>query len=255
MKKVLIGLIVIIGLVALGLSMSLNSIIESGVETVGSEVTGTAVQLDSSNVSVFSGSGSLKGLSVANPQGFSAPNAFTLGEISMTLDTATVLDDTVVIKSVRVVNPSVVYELAKKQTNLDALLANVQKNTGGSSGSSGDSSGGSQSEASAKKVIIDELLVTGGRVEVRMSSMQNAVATANLPDIRLTGLGRDKGGVDPKEVMGLLFAEFKKATVEAVPNPARLLKNALEDSTEQVGDKLRSTGEAVEDKVKGLFKK
>ena len=259
MKKIFIGLVIVLGLAVLGLSLSLNSIITTAVEKVGSQVTGTEVALDASDISVFSGEGSLRGLSVANPQGFSSAKAFSLGEISVRMDTSTVLDDVVVINSVRVVNPTVVYELGKKRTNLDALLANVQANTPGSGTTSGSAEsggqGGSGEGASAKKVIIDDLLVTGGRVDVRMSSLNDALVSASLPEIHLTNLGRDTGGVDPEQVLRQLVAQVQKATVQAVPNPAKLLKNALENPAGKAADKIRSTGEAVEDKVKGLFGK
>src|SRR5436190_18164188 len=65
MKKIIlivtaIAAVCLIALVVI-LILSLGSIIKKGVETVGPQITRTEMKLDGANVSVFSGSGALKG--------------------------------------------------------------------------------------------------------------------------------------------------------------------------------------------------
>ena len=80
-----IVLLVVIGLGAVWFYM--DQIIKEAVVRAGPEVTGTEVSLDSASLSLINGSGSLTGLKVANPEGYKSPEAFSLGAISMKVDT------------------------------------------------------------------------------------------------------------------------------------------------------------------------
>ena len=70
MKSILkVGGIMVLLIVAalVLLSLSLNSIIKTGVETLGPQITGTPVTLEQANLSLLSGQGELEGLLVPNP--------------------------------------------------------------------------------------------------------------------------------------------------------------------------------------------
>ncbi len=88
--KVLAGLGSLLVLILAGSLFYLDSIVQQAAVRVGSQVTGTAAELDSASVSLFSGELSLAGLRIGNPEGFSAPQVlFSLGSIELALDTST----------------------------------------------------------------------------------------------------------------------------------------------------------------------
>jgi hypothetical protein len=75
------------------LAFYLNSIIKSGVETIGSLVTGVSVKLKDGDISLVSDKGQLKELFVGNPKGFKTESAFRLKEVKIALDVRSVFSE------------------------------------------------------------------------------------------------------------------------------------------------------------------
>src|SRR6266567_1769011 len=99
MKKLIIrGVVALLVLlvVAVGLSIYfLGSIVKKGVETVGPQITGTEIKLDSATLSLLSGSGKLKGLLVGNPAGFKTESAIKVGAVSVGIAPGSIFSDKV----------------------------------------------------------------------------------------------------------------------------------------------------------------
>src|SRR2546429_3768049 len=136
MKKLIIRVVVVLLVllvVAVGASIYfLGSIVKKGVETVGPQITGTEIKLDSATLSLLSGSGKLKGLLVGNPEGFKTESAIKVGSVSVGVVAGSVFSDKVHVKEVRVEAPEITFEGGLKGNNLSRLLDNVQAATGGS---------------------------------------------------------------------------------------------------------------------------
>ncbi len=125
------GLIVLIAIVVLYFVFSsLDSLIVAAVEKFGSQITQTEVRLKEAKVSVTSGEGALRGLSMGNPKGFKTGNALRLGEISLKLDVGTVTKDPVVIKEIVISAPQVTYEFGPNGSNIDAIKRNINAYVG-----------------------------------------------------------------------------------------------------------------------------
>lgn len=108
MKKVLIGLVVLVVVVAVGVFVflgNLNDIVRAAVEKVGSDMTQTNVVLDEVDIELTSGKGALRGFRVTNPKGFSDDDAFKFDEVSVAIDLSSVRSDPVVIKEVIIKAP------------------------------------------------------------------------------------------------------------------------------------------------------
>ena len=118
MRIVLIAVVVVV-LGAVGALLfvlsSLDDLIQEAVQTYGSEITQAKVSLAEVDIDLTSGRGSLRGLSIGNPAGFDTPSAFELGAISITIDTGTVTDDTIVITEIVIEAPVITYELRSEE--------------------------------------------------------------------------------------------------------------------------------------------
>ena len=83
MQKVIIGvgvvILVLVGVAAVFL-MNINSAVKHGIEVAGPEILGTGVTVDSVDISFLSGSGSIKGLTVMNPEGYKDAAAISIGD-------------------------------------------------------------------------------------------------------------------------------------------------------------------------------
>src|SRR5436305_14914430 len=96
-RVILIVVVVLILLAILSAHFFLNGVIKSGVESKGPKLTKTDIKLNSVSVSVFSGSGKIKGLVVGNPEGFKTPSAISVGNAGVELQPRSLLSDKVMV--------------------------------------------------------------------------------------------------------------------------------------------------------------
>lgn len=211
MKKVLIGVVVVIVLIAAGIywfASNLDSFVKTAVEEYGSKATKTKVTLDSVKLSLTEGKGRLTGLTMGNPEGFKSDSAMTLGEISVALDTASLGSDIIVIKEIDVGAPKVTYEIRQGGSNFDVIRKNVDAYAG-SSGGSGSSEGG-------KKLVIENLYIRDGKVNVSAAALAGKSVGAPLPTIHLKDIGKDSGGATPAEVADKVIKAISSGATKAV---------------------------------------
>jgi hypothetical protein len=204
--------------------LSLNSLVKTGVETVGPQVTKTDVKLGSVSLSPLSGSGQLKGLFVGNPAGYSSPSAIKVGEVRVKLQPKSLLTDTIVIDEIYIESPEITLE--KMGKNLKEIQANVDAMAGG---------GTNDTAKAQKKLIVKDLTVKGGKVIV-------GSVTVPLPDVHLTNIGV---GGKPVTAAGLIN-EILKPTLSNVMNVAG-------EALKKVGQTLENVGKEGVDKAKGLL--
>ena len=151
MKKVLkvavvLVVVLVLGLIAVGLFM--GSIIKTGVATFGPRVAKVGMRLDAANLSILSGSGTLKGVFIGNPTGFNAPSAIQVGEVTVAVKPGSIFSDKVVVQTVRVISPEITL-FGLKGDNLQKILANVQAFS-----SSGSALTNQAGQASTKKIQV-----------------------------------------------------------------------------------------------------
>ena len=267
MKKILIiGAILVVAVVGVGayvLQTSLDSVVKAAVEQIGSDSTGTDVSLKEVEISPTSGYGALRGFRMSNPKGFGDGDAVRFDEVSVTLDVATVLADTVVIKEVVIDKPEVTYAIANNTSNVEEIQKNVNNFAGGGGGSSSGSSGGA---SDGPKFVIENIYLRNGTVAVSAPAMTDESLSAPLPEIHLTDIGKDEGGATSAQVTSEVIAAVVASAKQAVQtvDVDALLKGAgdvageaqqqLEKATEGLGGAGDSAGGAVEEATDSLKK-
>src|SRR5438132_2100263 len=101
MKKFILfgGLTLVVLAIAgyLTLQFFLGSIVKAGVNKFGPGITQTKVELQEANISPLSGVGTLRGLTIGNPSGWSSQNAFHLGTVHIDLEPFSIFHDHIVI--------------------------------------------------------------------------------------------------------------------------------------------------------------
>ena len=252
-KVLSIGVIsvLIIGVVVVAyLWSSLDGLVEAAIEKYGSQTTQTRVEVGGVKLALTSGEGTIEGIQIASPSGFSRPQIFTLGKISVKVDPKTVTEEVVVIDQILIKAPQIFYEINDKgSSNVDVLKSNVKQATGSSSkASSGD---GKQ-----VKLIIRKLIIEEGEVDARIAALGDKDLSANLPRIELTDIGKKSGGATPAEVAEKVANILIKKIGPAVAELG--VQQYLGQSAEEAKAKLKESAEkAIEDKVgdklKGLF--
>lgn len=241
MKKLLaiLGVIVVVGGVLLFVfSKAIGSGIKAGVETFGPEVTQTPITLDAVELSAFSGSGSIAGLVVGNPEGFNTPHSIKLDGFSMKLEPLSLLSEKIVINEIIIESPEFILEtgLGLQKSNIGKILENIESFTG---------PGEADAEASSasKSIQIDLLKITGAKVKLSNKLMGGQVLMVPLPNIELTDIGAEDDGVSMSESLKIVFQAINQGVVSAASNSGKV-----------VGDQLKNVGEATQKSVGGLLK-
>lgn len=263
MKKVLIGLAVLVVIVGAGIFFflgNLNSIVKAAVEKIGSDLAQTEVVLDDVNIEETSGKGTLRGFRVTNPDGFSDTSAFKFDEVSVTIDISTMLSDPIVIKEVVILGPEIVYEFGDSGTNLDRLNKNVQSKAGPKSKSSDDDSEG-------RKFVIENLILRDGKVAVQAPLLNESLALP-LPAIHLKDIGKEGRGATPGDIADQTLEAVLAGASQALSSAnidigaltgaaGEIAKDAQKALENAGGDAAKGADEAVEgagDAVKGILK-
>jgi len=233
-KVVSVILLVIIALVIFVVT-NLDRGIKTAVETIGPEMTQTSVTLSSVDLSLTTAKGSFSGLRVGNPEGFSAENAFTLGEISFAMDAESLATDTIIIESLRIVAPQITMQRADGHSNLDRIQANIASYLGTESDQS-------SAGESGKKFIIRDLRITGGKVSYAILGGKGL--DLDLPDLHLTDIGQsagDSNGVTAAEAAGEIINAIVGAAGKAVSQSGAVkeLGRSLEDQVKEKAGALK----------------
>lgn len=255
-KKIILSILLAIGVLIVGaivyVSLNINSIIKQGIETAGPKVTKTEVRLGSSNVSIFSGEGTLSNLFIGNPKGFTSPSVFELGSISMAIDTDSIAADVIRVKNIAIKAPRITLEVKEKTTNVKELMKNVRSFSAGEGKASAQKDGGKE-----VKMIINELLITEGAVKILVPQIKQE-AKSDLPDIRLKDIGKDKNGVTVGEVSLIVMEELEKAISQSSANPLDEMRSKfgaeLGGKEAELTDKIKKKAGDLGDTVKGWFK-
>ncbi len=267
MKKVLIGVgvvaVVVIGAVAF-LVGNLDSIIKDTVERVGSNATGAKVSLSGVEFSISDGRGALKGLTVGNPSGFKTDYAFDLGGVSVTVNTDQISGELVHIREITIDGPKLIYEVSGDSSNISTIQQNVDayaaKFSGDGSSGASESSGGK-----GPQLIIDDVYIRDGNVNVSAPFLAGKSVGTALPDIHLEDIGKDAngtgGGASPAEVADRIITALTSQITASVSklDIDGLLKTvnenalkSLQGASGQAEGMADEAGKAVEGAAEGI---
>ncbi|WP_138223259.1 hypothetical protein [Nibricoccus aquaticus] len=213
MKIVLyiVGSLVALALVAiLIVSFMLGSIVKKAVNHAGPQITQTSVVLENAKISPFSGKGTLKGLTVGNPAGWTTPRAFYLGEISIDIEPGSITKDTIVINSIIINEPEITFETKITTSNLQDLLKNIQKSSesSGSTSPQPQPSGGDTKPAEPGKEV--KLEVKSFRLEKAKVIVAGGGTSVpvEIPAIVMENLGTREGGLTPEQLATAVIKEI-----------------------------------------------
>ncbi|MEJ2313195.1 MAG: hypothetical protein P8Y85_00090 [Nitrospirota bacterium] len=249
-SKVLIAVIAVVAVVVIGiyfLISNIDSIVKKGIEKYGSEATGTKVTVASVRIGLREGTGTVSGLSVGNPKGFTTSRAFSLKDVSIDLDTSSITKDPVVIDEIRVSAPKVLYEINNSgKANINIIKDNVSSYAGG----------GGPSEGEGKKILIRRLIIEDGEVEINIAALPGKPQSASLGRIELTNVGGE-GGSTPGEIAAQVIRPLANRAIQAAAQAGatRYLGQEADKLKEGASEKLEGLGEKGGEAVKKLFGK
>ncbi|MBT8116009.1 MAG: hypothetical protein KJP04_11530 [Arenicella sp.] len=254
MKKVLIGLVVIIAIVGIAATVlvgKLDQIIADVIEKEGSAALGSKVKVESVVTQLAEGIATINGLSVANPAGYKAASAIQVATFSADVDYENQLVERILINQ-----PIINAELKGTKNNFEDLLANMP-----------------ETEESTEPSSMDDTIITINSFELRKAQI-NLVAdklgerSFVMEDFVLKNL---KG--NPEQISGRLTRELTNHVSAQIKDYAtgeigkilaeeakKKVKQVVDEQIkEKLGDKLGGdlgdklgVGDKLGDKLKGF---
>ena len=254
-RRILKGLlIVVVVLVVLlvGVVLFLGPIIKTAAEKVGPKVLGVPVTVSNVSVHVFAGSFGLQGLRVGNPEGYSTDPLVSLGELRVAVKLSSLLGkDAIEVKEITILAPKFSYEVVKGVSNVDALMAHMQKKEAGAEPAQAEPAKTEPvaEKKEARKVIIDRFECRSGEVSVRAAITLGKAITVPLLPIVATDIGRKSGGTSMADAIQKIFGEIASGLGKAVVGAI----GAVGDVGKAGVDAVKSGAKGVRDALKGLF--
>ena len=235
-RNIFFVVLVVLLLLAAGVyyvGRNLDGIVAGLIESQGSAVTGTSVQVEGVQISLKDAAASISGLTIANPEGF-AGNALELGQFAIQLDAKSLTSDPIIIKGINVAEAHVNVIQEGARNNLQALLDNM---------SSGEQPSEPEPETTedtgpGKKLIIDRLTLSGIGASVTAPD-QEGPREVELPPIDVNGIGRDSNGATPAQVATAVLKPLLEAAIASA-------------AAQTIREK---AGEAVDNAVGGFLNK
>lgn len=230
--------VMLVGLTVLIITLLLGRIVKAGVNTYGPQITGTEVQLADASVSIIGGSATLSGLRIGNPSGWGDGDLASLGHIHLDLDPMSLMGETIVIEDLDIAAPVFRYEAKSGTSNVNELLAYVEKAIGAMGGdgsaSEPDAPPEETGEAAATSIAVGHFGLRGGKVTI---ILPDRTIEATLPDIDMRDLGSPEQGLTP----GQLSMQISKRVLTDIATVAA--KALVQQQVEK----------SIGGKIKGLF--
>ena len=211
-KIALVFLIVLVTIVLLTL-WQIDRVAATATRTIGSALTGTVVDVQSISIRPLAGSVKVKEFTVGNTSDFHNPVAIRVGNLHIAVNTASVLTEKIVVEHLELSGVAIDFEYSlSKGSNLDAILKNVEKNTGADKKQPKQNSGKNQDSAKPQKqVVIRKLILKDSKVTVSSKLLKTTMSIPLLPiEMNDVGEGSDLPGVI-KEVLMRIISEIGKA--------------------------------------------
>ncbi|MDX1916551.1 MAG: hypothetical protein SFT68_01005 [Rickettsiaceae bacterium] len=197
MKKFFLFLLLIIAATLTAIYLYLDILAKDAIEKYGSKSLGVSVKVSSVSIDLIKGQYKIKGLTIANPNGFTSPNLFEISEVDTKIDYRTLFEDVFHIYFIKIENPKIFYEIGSKGDNVK-VLREVSK----------ASSASQTQETKEKRIIIEKFFFN--KAEVTTSIQKVGAKSITIPDIYIQNIGKDKNGITVQNASDQILRELTK---------------------------------------------
>jgi flagellar basal body-associated protein FliL len=257
MKKGLLILLAIVAIIAGGIYYILSGagdLIKQQIEKQGSQYMATSVTVASVELALAEGRLTINGLDVANPEGFSQQNAFSLE--SITLDLGDVTSEPYTVQTLSVNAPEILYEVdASGSGNLLALKNNLMKNLPKSDAPAEPQDGANP------LVIVENVTVSKVRLKLDFANLdtgdlviEQKVYDVELPTFNAGAIGKPNGMPADQVGAAVVNKMLDNIIAQAKEQAKQRLKDAAKDKAmEKIDEEKDKLKDKAKDKLKNLL--
>lgn len=189
---------------------NLDVIVKAAIEEFGSDAVKTSVQVENVEISITEGAAAINGVTIANPEGFSLPQAFSLGEVAVDIDLENTSKQLIAIDAISIAAPQVFYEInAERQSSLNVLKDNLGMGAGASAGTSPGAESSGDSTGTSIKLSIARFEFIDASLHARVVPLKDKTYDLKLPELVLTDLNGTPEQIS-RQVLDRLIDHAKK---------------------------------------------
>lgn len=161
-------------------------------ETLASQVLGTAVSVDAVRLSFLEGRGQIKGLSIANPSGYRAQEAFGLDALTFDLAPLSLFATPILIERFTVERARATYEVNEKGLgNLNLLLERLSQQADGAEPESAQDQ--AETVGPRRNVAVGKISVANTELVLDFESYGKERYEETLPEFHAENVGGAEG--------------------------------------------------------------
>ncbi len=246
-KLLLVGLVLVIVVIGGGVVLLMNAggIAKHGIEKTMSFVLKTDVTVGSVDISWSDGSADIFDMKIASPEGYNSEEAFSFKQARVQIVPSSIQTDTIHIKEIILMDPSITLEQKLSGSNLKQLQKNASRFSSGEKADTQTEETAPEEEGDGKKVIIDLVKVEGTRMQVHSNLLDEPKGVTIAP-FEMTDFGRGNNAITVGQATAKFLTEVLKRTVTA---SADVLPD---DVTEKLGEGLDVLDSTVKEGTKGV---
>ena len=212
MKKLLkfllwtfVGILALVLVLVLTIPLWLGSTVATVATKMAPEYTGTPFVLEGVGINPYTGKYSITKLMLGNPKGYPVPTAFSVSNVKVDVEMASLFSDTIHIREIAIIDPYASYVSNEGTNNFEWIMAHVNEKMGPKE-ETNETEKKEEDKGAGKKVVIDKLTIAGTRVKFKM------LPEMAIPTITLTDIGKESNGATWEEVGQMLADSIMKAT-------------------------------------------
>ena len=248
--KILLGILIVIIVVLCALLIFLDSVVKTGIQTVGSAVTKCDVKVEHVSISILRGKVEMGDLVVGNPKGYKTDSAFKLGKIHVSMNPMSLfVGKRTYIKDILIDEPEITYEW--NPLELTSNIGTIQKNVQSMLPAKDEKEEGDKlkEKKEGRPVEISHVTVSGGTIRISATFAGGLAVPIPLPTITLNDIGKEKE-ITPPEATATVLDEVCTSVV----TQAKSTTQTVSDSAEQLSKSAKALGNSAVEMGKSLFK-
>lgn len=165
------------------------SFMKGGIEAAGKKILNVSLLIDHITISLTKGTIVLTGLSLENPDGFNNPYALKVRRIKAVFSIKSFLSSKLNFKKIIIEFPEIFFEgLPGENNNLSIIKSGFRERV---SASETGNSVSQNSEKKIKNIMIDHLMISGGKVFAAPSILRGQLITISIPVIDIRDIGKN----------------------------------------------------------------
>ena len=221
-KRIILGLILVVITGVLVLYFTLNTIVASEIESAATDALGVETTVGSVGIGLFKGRSTIADLQIDNPKGYTG-KFLTLDEGILGVNIGSVFSDRIEVKEITLENIHLDLIERVGGSNLGTILDHA--NSGSSDEKSSESTPASAGDE--QKFIIDLVSVKDVEITIAMEPLtsEHQPTKLKIDQIVVRDIGRKQNGVTLDEVTSILVKSIVGSAAKAAPGqiPSLLL--------------------------------